>query len=340
VTSVTDRSAAWLARLYPAQWRRDFPDFVEVLTEELPGRPLRVVADVVVSSTVERFRSAGMLPTRPADRSRAGLAVVAAALLPFAALSMGMWSQLHTGLAAQGPGAPASLKWTVAILAVAMAVGLATASAGVVAFALRCLWSRPSLPRAAAPNSSTVRPAVAFCVSIGALSLTGWLADRSGWYSPAAAGLPHHGAAQLPTLWIRGIVATITPAWVHPTVFGQMPPGDLLATLAAPIATLVATASLVRLVRRLPAAPSRRVEEGFAIGAVGTMTLAVGACTRWLLTHPGRQGALPRLANHDPLAPGHTGWLVVMALAMLTALAAIGLRWVLERGSPWSATDG
>jgi hypothetical protein len=340
VKGFSDRYAACLARLYPAPWRRQFPDFVEVLKVELPGRPLRVTADAVVTSTVERFRSAGVLPTGPGDRSRSGLAVVVAAMLPFAALSIGMWSQLHTGLAAQGLGAPVTLKGTVIILAVATTVGLVTATIGVAAIALRWLRSRPCQPRGADPKSSITRPVFAFTLSLGALSLSGWLADRSGWYSPAAAGLPHHGAAQLPTLWIRGIVAMITPAWVHPTIFGQMPPGELLATLAAPIATIVATASLVGLVRRLPAAPSRRVEAGLAIGAVGTMTLAVGACARWLLIHPGRQGALPRLPSADPLAPGHTGWLVVIALAALTMVAAVGMRWVLESGSWSSVTDG
>jgi len=341
VTSSADRFAACLARLYPASWRQAFPDFIDVLSAELPERPLRVVADVVVSSTVERFRSMGVVPTRPADRGRTGLAVVVAALLPFAALSIGMWSQLHTGLARQGRSAPVSLRWAVDILAGALAVGLVTATLGMMAFALGRLRRRPGQVGGADPRSSIARPAGAFLLSIGALSLTGWLADRSGWYSPAAAGLPQHGAAQLPTLWIRGIVATISPAWVHPSILVRLPLGDLTAMLAGPILTMVATASLVQVVRRLPASRSRRVDEGLAIGAVGAMALAVGACSRWLLSHPGRQGVLPHLARTDPLAPGHTGWLVVIALVALTAVAALGMRWVLGQGSRWPAVgDG
>ncbi len=70
------------------------------------------------------------------------------------------------------------------------------------------------------------------------------------------------------------------------------------------------------------------------------MALAVGACARWLLTHPGRRADLPHPAGTDPLAPGHTGWLVLMVLLGLTAVATLGMRSVLGRGGQLSVTDG
>lgn len=337
MSGATDRWARLLTRLYPSAWRRTFPDFVEVLAAGLAERPLRVTANVLATSAEERLRAVGWFPAGRSDRRRTGLAMVVAALLPFTALATGLWSQLQSGLVTQGTQAPVPLQGAAVTLAVAASLVLLAAMISVVAVAIRSLW-RAGRPGRLGP--SIPGPAVAFAGALGALCISGWLAGRSGWYSPAAAALPRHGGVEVSLLWIRGSVTMISPAWVHPSIFGTMPAGQLVATLMALPAMVVAVGSLAAIVRRLPSLSSWRLDAGLAVVAVGAMILAVGACARWLLTHPGRQGATAHLASVDQLAPGHTGWSVALVLLALTALAAGGTRWLLESGDPPSVAEG
>jgi hypothetical protein len=170
---------------------------------------------------------------------------------------------------------------------------------------------------------------LAFIGSIGVLTVVGWGADRSGWYSPAAVGLPHQGPVHLLTLWVRGIVAIITPAWIHPSLFARMPTGELVAAFLAPVAALAAAVAMFRLIVRLPLRAPGRAHVLLATGAFGMMLLSVVASVRWLLAHPGQQGATALQARNDQLAPGHTGWVVVFLLAVLAVTALVGMRRVL-----------
>jgi hypothetical protein len=184
-----------------------------------------------------------------------------------------------------------------------------------------------------------VRPGLAFVGSLGVLTMAGWGADRSGWYSPAAIALPHQGPGHFLTLWGRGIIATITPAWIHPSLFAHMPTGELAAALLAPVAAVAAAGALFRLIVLLPLRVPGRANVLLAASVFGMMFLTVVASGRWLLAHPGQEGATSLQARSDQLAPGHTGWVVVFLLAALAAMALVGLRRVL-RGHPEQPTPG
>lgn len=171
-----------------------------------------------------------------------------------------------------------------------------------------------------------------FLGSLAVLSATGWGADRSSWYSPAAAALPLRGPDHYATLWVRGVVATITPAWIHPSLFWRMPPGELVAALVAPLAAVALAAALFGLIVRLPIGAPGRMNTALATTAFGTMFLSVVAAGRWLVDHPYAEGTARLPARSDPLAPGHTGWVVGVLLVALAAVALMGLRLVLRRG--------
>jgi hypothetical protein len=333
------RRASHLVRLYPRQWREEFPDFVEVLTEELAEHPRGAHRDVVRAAFVERLREGGILPKRPADRARSGLALIYAVLVPFAGLAMGVWSQLGTGLASDGNGTPPVLRASDLLLAIGTLVILIALPLAVVLVATEARRYRKVRYAGSAPYRSVVRPVLAFVGSLGVLTIVGWGADRSGWYSPAAVALPHQGLGHLLTLWGRGIVATITPAWIHPSLFARMPTGELVAALLAPVAALAAAGALFRVIVRLPLRVPGRANAVLATSAFGMMVLAVVASGRWLLAHPGQQGATPLQARADQLAPGHTGWVVVFLLAALAVTALVGVLRVL-RGHPDEPTCG
>ena len=314
------RRAALLARLYPRQWRESYPDFVDLLAVELAEHPRGVVRDVAQAAAVERLQGAGVLARGPRDRARSGLGLLYAALVPFVGLGLGMWSQLHTGLAGAGTAAPPVLRAADLMLEVGTLAALAFLPVGV----------GLSLARARRLDGRTgrpwVRPAAVLACAVAALSMTGWAADRSRWFSPAALGLPAWGPGHALTLWIRALVAPITPAWIHPGIFGRMPAGELAAALLAPLLGFVAAAALLRTIMMLPLHAPGRAEVVAGVGAVAMMLLAAAASVRWLLSHPARQGATALLARRDQLAPGHTGWAVVALLAAMAATALVGTR--------------
>lgn len=327
------RAARW-ARCYPRRWRRQYPDFVEVLAADLAAHPARVRRDVLVGAVVERLRAAAVLPSGPADRGRSGLGLVGAALVPFAGLVAGMWSQLHTGLSRPGPAAPPVLRTAELLLAVGavVAVGsLALAVAAVVGSHFRRAGGAGGTG-GRAPGWSGVGPALVFTAAMAVLSVAGWAAERSGWYTPAAVALPGRGVGHLLTLWMRGVVAAITPAWVHPGILERMPAGALCATCLAPVAVLVAAAALLRTVARLPLRPPGRAGLVGVVLVVGTMLVSLAACVRWLLGLPVGRGAAVLPARTGALAVGHTGWAVAALLAGLAATATVGARRVLQGG--------
>jgi hypothetical protein len=317
--------------LYPRAWRRRYPDFVEILASELEERPWRTLGDVLCAAAIERLRGVGILPTGPDDRAGSGLALMYAALVPFAGLSLGMWSQLRTGLVATGSYAPPVLQTADLLLAVGTVLALASLAFAMVLVAVRARRGRAT-PGAVGGSrgGSFVYPALVFIGSISALTVSGWAADRSGWYSPAAAALPDKGAGHFFTLWIRGVVAAVTPAWVHPALFGRMPPEELLATFLAPIAALAAAVALLRTMMHLPVRAPGHTELVLVVGTAGTMLLSLAAAVRWVLVHPTRQGATRLFTRSDQLAPGHTGWGVVILLAALAVVALVGARRVLQ----------
>ena len=330
--------AARLARLYPRDWRAQFPDFEELLAAELAENHRRIYCNVVGTAIVERLRDIGVIPKRPADRARSGLALIYAALVPFVGLAVGMWSQLHTGVAPLGAATPPVLRASNLLLAVGTLAVLAALPVAIVLLIADTRRVRNDHAiKAAARYGQLARPSIAFVGSLAVLTVAGWGADRSGWYSPAAAALPHRGSGHLATLWVRGIIATITPAWIHPTLIARMPTGELVAALLAPVAALAGAAALFRLIARAPIRTPRLANVVLATTAFGMMVLSVVACGRWLLDHPTREGATTLQVRADQLAPGHTGWVVVLMLAALTIIALVGLRRVLK-GNPEDST--
>ena len=109
-----------------------------------------------------------------------------------------------------------------------------------------------------------------------------------------------------------------------------MPSGELVAALVGPLAALAAAGALFRLIVRFPLRWPSRANVVVAAGAFGMMFVSVVACGRWLLDHPGREGATALQARADQLAPGHTGWTVAILLVALAMTAMVGLRRVLR----------
>lgn len=321
----TSRRAARLALLYPRQWRRRFPDFVDALGAELADHRRGVRRDVVGAAAIEWLRVVGVLPAGPGDEARSGLGLLYASLLPFVGLSAGMWSQLRSATAGHGAAFPV-LRALDLLLAVGTALALASFAAALPLVAVRARHRGAG----AVLRGPLVRPVLAFGLAMTVLSAAGWAADRSGWYSPAAAALPAGGLGHALTLWARGVIAAITPAWVHPSLFARLPAGDLVATLVAPFAAVAASVALLRLLTHLPISPARRAHGAVAAATVGAMFLSVAATVRWLVDHPHPYGA----ALQGQLAAGHTPWAVAALLLALSVTAAIGARRVLRGGAP------
>lgn len=329
-----DRRAARLALLYPRRWRAQFPDFVDVLAAELAEHPRGARTDVIASAIGERLRAAGIEPNSPAGRVRSGLSLVYASFLPFVGLAAGMWSQLHT--AASAGGTPASLDVSDLLLAIVSAAVLASVAVALIVAATG------AMRRSDAASAGTPRGAkshlhfrvLALVVSIGTLSAAGYCADRSGWYSPAAAALPKGGGAQFLVLWVRGIIASITPAWVHPDLFGHMPAGAVFAAMVAPLAATTAAVALVGLVGRLPVRGPKRLHVAVAVTVTGAMLCTTCALASWIMADANGASSLSAPARAGQLSPGHTAWTVVAMLGLLALSALIGLRHVVEgRGS-------
>lgn len=328
------RRASRLSRLYPRPWRDRFPDFVHLLADELSKHRRGARRDLLRSALEERLRACGIVPTGPADRARSGLALLYAALVPFVGLAMGMWSQLHAGIASSGGWTAPALRGSDVLLVVGLLVALAVLPIAIVVLVVRAWRARNEDGGASlASHRRFLRPVLASGGSLALLTVVGRLADGSGWYSPAAAALPQRGLGHPLTLWLRGIIAAITPAWVHPRLFAQMPSGELVAAAVAPAAVMVLTASLFRLIVRLPLSAPGRASVVLAAGASGTMVLSVVATGRWLFDHPRPQGGSLILMRSDQLAPGHTGWVVASILVSLAVVALVGL-WRVLGASP------
>ena len=344
MSDAAERRAELLVRLYPRQWRRDFPDFVDVLAAEFVEHPRGAALGVARGAAVERLRGAGIISPGPSNRARSGLALIYATLVPFVALAMGMWSQLQTGLAGKSPDASPVLRVVDLLLGVAAAACLAVLPIGL---GLSLVSSR-RVDRGLSERTTTgaawawVSPAAVSASALTALTAMGWAVDHSRWYSPAASALPTHGVPHVITLWVRALVAPITPAWVHPSLFGRMPGGELAAVLLAPVLGLVAAVSMLKAINALPLRVPGRADVVVGLSSAGMMLLAVTASVRWLVTHPDRQGATPLLAHRDQIAPGHTGWAVVALLALMALAALAGTRRMLRSRSekPLTMEDG
>lgn len=326
---MNDRSrlqASRLLRFYPRRWREQFPDFEELLFEELAEGRRGTKRNVLWAASVERLRGVGVIPRTSADRARSGLALIYAALVPFAGLAMGMWSQLHTGLASSGEARSPALSAADLVLVVGALAVLIMLPLGILALIASGRRNRRDGSNSETDRRRTmVRPTLILLGSIAVLTVAGRAADRSGWYSPATAALPRHGPGFVATLWIRGIVASVTPAWVRPGGFTNMPAGELIAALIAPLAALTAAGALFRLLVQLRPPRPGWINSGLAVGPAAMMSVSVAACGRWLVEHPGREGGTAWQVHADQLAPGHTGWIVVILLAALAAVALLGL---------------
>ena len=144
-----------------------------------------------------------------------------------------------------------------------------------------------------------------------ALSAVGWAADDTSWYTPAGAALPGRGPLHVGTWWIRGLVAPITPVWVHPTMFWRMPGGQLAAVLVAPVACLAAAAALLRTVRAIAPSPlgGGAWDAAFAYAIVTAMAAFVVAAVRWIAA-PTPRARDPRPGSGEPIRslPGTPPW--------------------------------
>lgn len=318
-----DRRVRRLIRLYPRTWRQRYgEEMTAVLVEQMAesGSSLRLRADVVREAGQERLRDLGLRlgGSGSVDRDRVGVALVYSCLLVFVGLAWGMVSQLHTGVTetqAAGGSTPIVVRMCGDVLSGVLVVALAVGGLAAVRGVIGVIRAVPTTTA-----RGMLGPGLFFVGGLGTLSVVGWTADRAHWFTPAGAALPHAGVANLATLWIRGVVAPITPAWVHPSLFWHMPAGEVIAVLLAPLGCLAMAFGLVRLAFRLPSrstAPSSRVV--LARGVVAVMAVFVIVCGRWLAAPTGG------LTGHASLlVPGHTAFGVLMVLVGLTAGAAVG----------------
>lgn len=318
-----ERRVCRLVRLYPRSWRQRYgEEMTAVLIEQIAesGSSLRLRADVVREAGHERLRDVGLRlgGSDPVDRDRAGTAMVYSCLIVFVGLACGMVSQLRTGLTetqASGGSTPDLVRLCGELLSGLLVLALVVcclAAAGGAIGVIRAVRTTPT--------KRLLGPGLLFVGGLGTLSVVGWTADRAHWFTPAGAALPHGGGAKLATLWIRGLVAPITPAWVHPSLFAHMPAGELIAVLLAPLGGLALAFGLAGLALRLPGSstgPRSRVV--MARGVVAVMAVYVIVCSRWLAAPTG-----PGTGHADLLAPGHTAVGVLIVLVLLTVLAAVG----------------
>lgn len=318
-----ERRVRRLVRLYPRSWRQRYgEEMAAVLTEQMAesGSSLRLRADVVRGAGHERLREVGLrlAGSDPVDRVRAGTAMVYSCLIVFVGLACGIVSQLRTGLTetqASGGSTPVVVRvWgelLSGLLVLVLVVCCLAAARGAIGMfrAVRTTAAKRLLG-----------PGLLFVGGLGTLSVVGWTADQAHWFTPAGAALPHGGGAKLATLWIRGVVAPITPAWIHPSLFGHMPAGELIAVLLAPLGCLAMAVGLARLALCLPGSSATpRSRMAMSRGVVTVMAVFVIVCTRWLAA-PTASGT----EHANLLVPGHTAVGVLMVLVALTALAAVG----------------
>lgn len=320
-TGSAERTAGRLFRAYPREWRAQFPDFASCLQAQLEENDSGVRRNVLRAAAIERLRASGLLAKLPSDRARTGLGLIYGTLVPFVVLALGMASQLRVGIGSQAATSPvlrgSDLLMTVAALGALVALPCA-------------LVLMAHEGRRGSRRTRLIVPAGVLIAAFATLTLDGWVADRSGWYSPAAAALPSAGISHLLTLWVRGAIAPVTPAWFHPSLFGLMPSGQIFAAFSAPPALLATAASLFVLISRLPLKHAGRADLSLAVLAFAVMCLSVVASCRWLIAHPDRTGATPALARADQIAPGHTGWTVIAGLTMLAVVAMTGLHRVVR----------
>jgi hypothetical protein len=321
MSNASRRRALRLANLYPRQWRQQYPDFVDALADELDEHRPGATSDVLRAASIERLRSAGLLSRGPYDLARSGLALVCASVLPFVGLSIGMWSQLRTAND-HGSSAPALSE-----IDVILAIGTTIAILSLIVVVAVVVSQTRSTRDAGPPNrwSRTMKPAIVLALAMLVLTLGGLAANHSGWYSPAAAALPPSGIGHFLTLWARCIIADITPAWLHPSIFGRMPAGELAATFIAPVATLVAAGAVLRLLVQVPLGASHRLCATSSVVVLLAMVVSATATVRWLIISPSVAFTRP-----DQFSPGHTPWGVAMLLFVLLGTAAIGARRVLH----------
>lgn len=319
------RLPARLVRAYPSRWRRRWGDeLVDLLQTMADDGTLgaRVSADVILAGAGERVVEAMEMP----------LAYVALVLA--AVMCVSVWSQLSTATttaAARGRALPGPSE-VVALIARGLgpAVGLLLAALSIrVGVSVWRAWRARWLRRVVAPLGGVVLVA-------GVLTFAGWASDRSRWYTPAGAALPAHGAPHLATLWLRGAVATVTPAWIHPEMFWRMPAGEVLAALAAGPAVVLGAVALAQVIRRAPATTGdRRVDRALGFGVVALLASFTSVAVIWVSVSWSAPGRSRAVWPNNVMAPGHTGAAVVAVLAMLTAIAGWSMQQSRHlRGSP------
>jgi len=204
VTSV-DRRVGRLLRWYPPAWRARYgEEFAELLAAQIADEPrcARRTLDVIRVGVGQRWGEAlGEDPCDPGlDRSRSAMALVYLSLTVFVGLALGMWSQLRTGVqvaTVTGRPVPEAVGISESVLSITALVGLLLFLAVVARAVVTALRGG----RAGARGHGG--PALVLGSALGALSVMGWSADRSSWYTPAGAALPGRGPLHVGTLWIR-----------------------------------------------------------------------------------------------------------------------------------------
>lgn len=306
---------------YPPRWRRahgaDLAELLDSMAED-GALSLRDSADVVRAGCRERLSATGRLP------------LTYAWIVLATVLSAAIWSQLSAA-SRTAVGSGRALPSTIWVVAATTKVIGPVLVVLLVLMGARLVLSGWTAVRTGAGRRAAALVAM-LCAAFGALTMTGWWAGRSGWYTPAGASLPAHGLPHLVTLWVRGAVSAITPAWIHPGLFSTMPLGEAIAAWTAVPAVIVVALVAARLVALTP--PDRRLLRlDVAVGAATVLTLSTftAAAASWVV-HIGTPGRATTDAwRGTVIAPGHTGIALVAALAAFSVLAWISLRYSATR---------
>jgi hypothetical protein len=283
---------------------------------------LRDRADIVRTGCGERVSAAGRLP------------LTYTWIVVAAVLSAAIWSQLSAA-SRSAVGSHRALPSSLSVVATTTRV-----IGPVVICLLALVGGRVLLSAWFATRSGSGGRAAALLASLVAvfsvLTVTGWWADHTGWYTPVGTSLPAHGVAHLATLWLRGAVSAITPAWIHPELFARMPSGEAVAAWTAVPMVIAGSLVAARLVAlSTPTRLMARLDVVTGSASVLTLSAFTAAAAGWVVRTGTADRATTAAWRGTVLAPGHAGIALVVALAVFSALAWFSLRHSAAQAGRW-----
>jgi hypothetical protein len=305
--AAAERTAARLARCYPAAWRARYgAEFTQLLIDELSDGPMAFSRrlDVVAHGLWTRLGYAGVAGTvAPApQRLRALLLALGGVLGAFALAAVALWSELNVGWRFSAPASAdtRTAAWLMSAAVIGLA-GVVTALVCGTSALLAARWRAGATPGLA--RWTLVWFGAALVLYLGCRHLA------PHW--PGSGGHARAGGAFVPTQLARlGWAATlwISAYWAHPGALGAFPAAEVAWMVVCPVAWLVLFIAAAAVLRRL--ALSARLQRW----AVGTFAAAVALMVLFLA------GAVAWLGAADP-GPRNLSAVGAIDLGLVAALA-------------------